>query len=123
MSLRTPEQPTLARRLCAELVGTFILVFGGTGSAVIAARFPGVGIGLLRGSLASGPTLLGGAYALGPISGCHINPAVTLGLCAGGRFAWRDLPGYWAAQLCGAFLGSAVLLAILQGLPGGYSAS
>jgi aquaporin Z len=117
------EEPTPTRRLSAELVGTFILVFGGTGAAVVAATFPGVGIGLVGVAFAFGLTVLGCAYAFGPVSGCHLNPAVTLGLCVGGRFAWRDLPGYVAAQLVGATLASAVLLAILQGRPEGYDAT
>lgn len=105
------------------MVGTFILVFGGTGAAVVAAAYPVVGIGLLGVALAFGLTVLGCAYALGPVSGCHLNPAVTFGLCVGGRFAWRDLPGYVAAQLVGAALASGVLLAIVQGRPEGYDAS
>jgi aquaporin Z len=116
-------QPTFPRRFAAELIGTFILVFGGTGSAVISAGVPSIGIGLLGVSLAFGLTVLGCAYALGPVSGCHLNPAVTLGLCAGGRFAWRDLPGYVLAQVLGAVIASGVLLAIMQGHPGGYSAA
>src|SRR5262245_13541622 len=114
-------QPTSSRRLVAELVGTFVLVLGGTGSAAISARFPEVGIGLVGVSLAFGLTVLGCAYALGPISGCHLNPAVTFGLCTSGRFAWRDLPGYVIAQLTGGILASGVVLAILQGRAGGYS--
>jgi aquaporin Z len=116
----TDVAPTMARRLVAELVGTFILVLGGTGSAVLSARVPGVGIGMLGVALAFGLTVLGCAYALGPISGCHLNPAVTLGLCTSGRFAWRDLPGYVAAQLIGAVLASAVVLALASAAPGGY---
>jgi aquaporin Z len=113
-------EPTLLRRLTCEFVGTFILVFGGTGSAVLSAKFPQVGIGLLGVALAFGLTVLGCAYAFGPISGCHLNPAVTFGLCAGRRFAWRDLPGYVVAQLAGAILASGVLLAIAMGAPGSY---
>jgi aquaporin Z len=107
----------------AELVGTFILVFGGCGSAVFSAAFPAVGIGLLGVSLAFGLTVLGCAYALGPISGCHLNPAVTIGLCAGKRFAWKDAPGYIAAQLVGAIIAAGVLVVLLKGRPEGYDAS
>ncbi len=116
-------EPTLTRRLCAELVGTFILVFGGTSAAVIAAKFPGVGIGFVGVALAFGLTVVGCAYAFGPISGCHLNPAVTVGLCASGRFAWRDLPAYVVVQLIGAVIASGLLLFILQGSPGGYVAA
>jgi aquaporin Z len=107
----------------AELIGTFILVFGGCGSAVFSAAFPAVGIGLLGVSLAFGLTVLGCAYALGPISGCHLNPAVTIGLCAGKRFAWKDAPGYIAAQLVGAIIAAGVLVVLLKGRPEGYDAS
>jgi aquaporin Z len=117
------EEPTSSRRLCAEVIGTFILVFGGTGAACISALYPVVGIGLLGVALAFGLTVLGCAYAFGPVSGCHLNPAVTFGLCVSGRFAWRDLPGYVAAQLVGATLASGVLLAILHGRPNGYDAA
>jgi aquaporin Z len=117
------SEPTLGRRLCAELIATFILVFGGTGSALFAAHFPMVGVGFLGVALAFGLTVLGCAYAFGPISGGHMNPAVTFGLCVSGRFPWRDLPGYVAAQLIGGILGSGLLLLLLQGLPGGYVAS
>jgi aquaporin Z len=117
------EEPILSRRLVAELVGTFVLVLGGTGAAAISARFQTVGIGLVGVALAFGLTVLGCAYALGPISGCHLNPAVTFGLCTSGRFKWREAPGYVIAQLIGGVLASAVLLAILQGQPGGYSAA
>jgi aquaporin Z len=111
------------RKHVAELIGTFILVFGGCGSAVFSAAFPAVGIGLLGVSLAFGLTVLGCAYALGPVSGCHLNPAVTLGLCAGKRFAWKDAPGYIIAQLVGAVLASAVLVVLLKGRPEGYDPS
>jgi aquaporin Z len=111
------------RKHVAELVGTFILVFGGCGSAVFSAAFPAVGIGLLGVSLAFGLTVLGCAYALGPVSGCHLNPAVTLGLCAGKRFAWKDAPGYIIAQLVGAVLASGMLVVLLKGRPDGYDPS
>lgn len=113
----------MSRRLAAELVGTFVLVLGGTGAAAVAAKFPTVGVGFVGVALAFGLTVLGSAYALGPISGCHVNPAVTFGLCVSGRFKWRDLPGYVVAQLIGGVIASAVLLAILKGQPGGYSAA
>src|SRR4249919_1491694 len=108
------------RKLVAEFVGTFVLVFGGCGSAVFSAAFPAVGIGLLGVSLAFGLTVLGCAYALGPVSGCHLNPAVTVGLCAAGRFKWKDLPGYVVSQLLGAILAAGVLVVLLRGQPQGY---
>src|SRR3954467_3494184 len=111
------------RKLVAELIGTFILVFGGCGSAVFSAAFPSVGIGLLGVALAFGLTVLGCAYALGHVSGCHLNPAVTAGLCAAKRFAWKDLPGYVAAQVLGAIVASAVLLLLLKSAPAGYDAA
>jgi aquaporin Z len=119
----TPAMPGLAPRFVAELVGTFVLVLGGCGSAVISAAYPDVGIGLLGVSLAFGLTVLGCAYALGPISGCHLNPAVTAGLVAAGRFPSRDIPAYVGAQTLGALAASAVLLFIVQGQPGGYDAA
>ena len=106
------------RKLAAELIGTFWLVFCGCGSAVIAAKFPTVGIGLLGVALAFGLTVLTMAYAIGHISGCHLNPAVTLGLWAGGRFPANEVPGYWLAQVTGALLAAAVLLFIANGAPG-----
>jgi len=116
-------EPSMSRRLAAELVGTFVLVLGGTGAAAIAAKFPTTGIGFVGVALAFGLTVLGCAYALGPISGCHVNPAVTVGLCVSGRFKWRDLPGYVVAQLVGGALASGLLLAILKGQPAGYDAA
>jgi aquaporin Z len=106
------------RKLAAEFVGTFWLVFGGCGSAVLAAKFPEVGIGLVGVSFAFGFTVLTMAYALGHISGCHLNPAVTLGLCAAGRFPARDVMPYWVAQLAGAVVAASVLLFIASGSPG-----
>ncbi len=106
------------RKLAAELIGTFWLVFGGCGSAVIAAAFPDVGIGLLGVALAFGLTVLTMAYAIGHISGCHLNPAVTLGLWAGGRFPAKEILPYWAAQVIGAILASGLLLFIASGAPG-----
>src|ERR671918_1443848 len=95
---------TLARPLTAEFIGTFWLVFGGCGSAVLAAAFPDVGIGLLGVSLAFGLTVLTMAYAIGHISGCHLNPAVTVGLAAGGRFPSKDIPPYVVSQVIGAIV-------------------
>src|SRR5215468_3264072 len=103
---------TLSRRMVAELFGTFWLVFGGCGSAVLAAGFPKVGIGLTGVSLAFGLTVLTMAYAIGHISGCHLNPAVSLGLTVSQRFPARELPAYVAAQLVGALGASATLYAI-----------
>ena len=108
----------MSRRLLAEFIGTFWLVFGGCGSAVLAAAFPDVGIGLLGVALAFGLTVLTMAYAIGHISGCHLNPAVTLGLWFGGRFPAKGVIPYWAAQVAGALLAAAVLLFIAQGAPG-----
>jgi aquaporin Z len=105
-------------RLLAECVGTFWLVFGGCGSAVLAAGFPDVGIGLLGVSLAFGLTVVTMAYSIGHISGCHLNPAVTLGLASAGRFPWSDVAGYMVAQIVGATLASAVLFEIASGAPG-----
>lgn len=101
----------------AEFIGTFWLVFGGCGSAVLAAGFPDVGIGLLGVSLAFGLTVLTMAYAIGHISGCHLNPAVTLGLWAGGRFDGREIPLYIVAQLLGAIVAAYVLYVIANGSP------
>jgi aquaporin Z len=102
----------------AEFLGTFWLVLGGCGSAVIAAAFPGVGIGLLGVSLAFGLTVLTMAYAIGPISGCHLNPAVSLGLWAAGRFPAGKLLGYIVAQVFGAIIAGGVLYVIASGAPG-----
>ena len=90
------------RKCVAEAIGTFWLTFAGCGSAVIAAGFPQVGIGLLGVSLAFGLTVLTMAYAIGHISGCHLNPAVTVGLAAGGRFPMKDIAPYVVAQVIGA---------------------
>src|SRR5438477_8353770 len=101
---------SLQKRSIAEFLGTFWLVFGGCGSAVLAAAFPNVGIGLLGVSLAFGLTVLTMAYAIGHISGCHLNPAVSIGLAAARRFPARDLLPYIVAQVIGAIVGAGVLL-------------
>lgn len=104
--------------LSAEFFGTFWLVLGGCGSAVLAAAFPNVGIGLLGVSLAFGLTVLTMAYAIGPISGCHLNPAVTVGLFAGGRFPASRVGPYIVAQVLGGIAGAAVLFVIASGKDG-----
>ncbi len=106
------------RKYIAEFIGTFWLVLGGCGSAVLAAAFPDVGIGLLGVSLAFGLTVLTMAYAIGHISGCHLNPAVSVGLWAGGRFPMSELVPYIIAQVVGAFAGAAVLYVIASGQAG-----
>ena len=108
----------LSRRCAAELMGTFWLVFGGCGSAVLAASGPDVGIGPLGVSLAFGLTVLTMAYAIGHVSGCHLNPAVSIGLWAGKRFPSRELLAYIVAQVVGALLGATVLYLIASGKPG-----
>jgi len=102
----------------AEFFGTFWLVLGGCGSAVLAAAFPNVGIGLLGVALAFGLTVLTMAYAIGHISGCHLNPAVSVGLWAGGRFPAKDLLPYIAAQVLGAIVAGGVLYLIASGKAG-----
>jgi aquaporin Z len=106
------------KRLAAEAIGTFWLTFGGCGSAVISAAFPQVGIGLLGVSLAFGLTVLTMAYAIGHVSGCHLNPAVTVGLTCGGRFPAKLVLPYIVAQVIGAIVGAAVLYDIASGAPG-----
>jgi aquaporin Z len=108
----------MGAKLTAEFVGTFWLVLGGCGSAVLAAAFPDVGIGLLGVSLAFGLTVVAGAYAFGPISGGHFNPAVSAGLWAGGRFSGDQLLPYIVAQVLGAVAGAAILALIATGKPG-----
>jgi aquaporin Z len=108
----------LTKRLGAEIFGTFWLVLGGCGSAVLAAAFPHVGIGLAGVSLAFGLTVLTMAYAIGHVSGCHLNPAVSIGLAVAGRFPVRDLVPYIVAQVVGATLGAWVLSLIATGAPG-----
>jgi aquaporin Z len=108
----------MTKKALAELIGTFWLVLGGCGSAVLAAAFPEVGIGLVGVSMAFGLTVLTMAFAIGHISGCHLNPAVTLGLAAGGRFKVADAPVYIAAQIAGALLAAVVLSVIAGGKEG-----
>src|SRR5215212_3653928 len=105
-------------RCVAEGIGTFWLTFAGCGSAVIAAAFPDVGIGLLGVSLAFGLTVLTMAYTIGHISGCHLNPAVTFGLAAGGRFPANQIASYVIAQVLGAIIAGGVLYVIASGAPG-----
>lgn len=102
-------------KLSAEFFGTFWLVLGGCGSAVLAAAFPGVGIGLMGVSLAFGLTVLTMAYAVGGISGGHFNPAVTVGLATAGRFSWGDVPKYVISQVLGGIAGALVLYLIASG--------
>lgn len=109
---------SLSKKLGAEFIGTFWLVLGGCGSAVLAAAFPDVGIGLLGVSFAFGLTVLTMAYAIGHISGCHLNPAVSFGLWTGGRFSTAELVPYIAAQVVGGIAGAAVLYIIASGAPG-----
>ena len=109
---------TLVKRSLAECIGTFWLVLGGCGSAVLAAAFPEVGIGLLGVALAFGLTVLTMAFAIGHISGCHLNPAVSIGLAAGGRFPARELPAYIVAQVIGGIVAAAVLYCIASGKAG-----
>jgi aquaporin Z len=118
----------LSKRLGAECLGTFWLVFGGCGAAVLAAAFPKVGIGLLGVALAFGLTVLTMAYAIGHISGCHLNPAVSVGLATARRFPWRDVIPYVVAQVVGAIVAAAVLYVIATGaqgfdLSGGFAAN
>jgi len=108
----------LSRRTAAEFIGTFWLVLGGCGSAVLSAAFPDLGIGLLGVSLAFGLTVLTMAYAIGHISGCHLNPAVSVGLVVAGRFPAKELVPYILAQVLGGLAGAAVLYAIATGKAG-----
>ena len=119
--------PSLTKRFVAEAFGTFWLVFGGCGAAVLAAGIPTVGIGYLGVALAFGLTVVTMAYAIGHISGCHLNPAVTLGLVMGKRFPAKEILPYWLAQLVGAIIASRALLFIAAGSPtfqrGGFAAN
>ena len=118
----------MSKRLVAEFIGTAWLVLGGCGSAVLAAAFPALGIGFAGVSLAFGLTVLTMAYAIGHVSGCHLNPAVSIGLCAGGRFPASDLIPYIIAQVLGAAAGAGVLYLIASGhagfdLAGGFASN
>jgi aquaporin Z len=108
----------LSKRAAAELLGTFWLVFGGCGSAVLAAAFPGLGIGFLGVACAFGLTVLTMAFAIGPISGCHLNPAVSAGLVVARRFPAKELPAYVIAQVVGAIAAAGVLFVIASGKAG-----
>lgn len=108
----------MSKRLAAEFLGTLWLVLGGCGSAVLAAAFPGLGIGLLGVSLAFGLTVVTMAYAIGHISGCHLNPAVTIGLWAGKRFPAGEVVPYWVAQVLGAVVAAGILFVIASGKEG-----
>ncbi|MGD0778806.1 MAG: aquaporin Z [Candidatus Solibacter sp.] len=108
----------LSKRAAAEFVGTFWLVFGGCGSAVLSAAYPQLGIGFLGVALAFGLTVLTMAFAIGHISGCHLNPAISVGLLVGKRFPARDLPAYVVAQVLGGIAGAGVLYVIATGKPG-----
>src|SRR6185295_14672398 len=110
--------PAMPAKLLAEFLGTFWLVLGGCGSAVLAAAFPGLGIGFVGVSLAFGLAVLTGAYAFGPVSGGHFNPAVSIGLWAGGKFDPAHLLSYIAAQLAGGIVGAGLLYVIASGAPG-----
>jgi aquaporin Z len=109
---------SLAKKAVAEFIGTFWLVLGGCGAAVLAAGFPVMGIGFVGVALAFGLTVLTMAYAIGHISGCHLNPAVSVGLAVAGRFKFSELPAYVIAQVAGAVVAAAVLAWIASGAPG-----
>ncbi len=119
---------SLGKRSIAEFLGTFWLVFGGCGSAVLAAAFPGLGIGFVGVALAFGLTVLTMAFAIGHISGCHLNPAISVGLVVGKRFSASDLPAYIIAQVAGAIAAAGVLYVIASGkagfsLSGGFASN
>ena len=119
--------PSLFKRCAAEAFGTFWLVFGGCGAAVLACNFPGAGIGFVGVALAFGLTVLTMAYAIGHISGCHLNPAVTLGLVTGKRFPADEALPYWLSQVMGGIAAASVLYAIAAGkgafIPGGFASN
>ncbi|WP_194409090.1 aquaporin Z [Microbacterium cremeum] len=125
----TTIEPTTVNRLVAEALGTFLLVFGGVGAALFAANFPAgsegnpLGIGFVGVALAFGLTVVAGAYAWGPISGGHFNPAITLGLAAAGRFEWRNTIGYLIAQIIGGALGTTMIVLIGLFGPGDWLAT
>jgi len=125
----TTIEPTTANRLVAEALGTFLLVFGGVGTALFAANFPAgsegnpLGVGFVGVALAFGLTVVAGAYAWGPISGGHFNPAITLGLAAAGRFDWKNTIGYIIAQLIGGALATTVIVLIGLFGPDGWLAA
>jgi aquaporin Z len=106
------------KKLVAEFIGTLWLVLGGCGSAVLAAAYPELGIGFVGVAIAFGLTVVTMAYAIGHISGCHLNPAVTIGLCVGGRFDKKDVLPYIVAQVLGGITGAAILYVIASGKPG-----
>jgi aquaporin Z len=116
------SEHTVAQRLGAEFLGTFWLVFGGCGSAVLASGVPDVGIGYLGVAIAFGLTVLTMAYAVGHISGGHFNPAITIGLATAKRFAWKDVPSYVVTQVVAAVVAAAVLWVVASGVDG-FSAS
>jgi aquaporin Z len=105
----------LSKKVAAEFIGTFWLVLGGCGSAVLAAAFPNVGIGLLGVALAFGLTVVTMAFAIGHVSGCHLNPAITFGLAIGGRHPAKEILPYWVAQVAGGIIAAAVLVYIASG--------
>src|SRR5262245_7048829 len=113
----------MGKRAAAELFGTFWLVFGGCGSALLSMAAPNLGIGIHGVSIAFGLTVLTMAYAVGHISGCHLNPAVSLGLAVGKRFPMKEIPSYVGAQLGGAVLAAAILYFIATGKKGGFDTS
>jgi aquaporin Z len=117
----------MGRKLAAEFFGTFWLVFGGCGSAVLAAGFPQLGIGFVGVALAFGLTVLTMAYAVGGISGGHFNPAVSLGLAIAGRFEWREVIPYWVSQVIGGIVAAGILYVIASGAPdfvaGGFASN
>jgi len=122
-----PASPAVAARLAAEVAGTFVLVFGVIGTALFAAGFDGgtagLNVGFLGVALALGLSVLVSAYAFGPVSGGHFNPAVTIGLAIAGRFAWKDVAGYIVAQIVGGIIASSLLVAIAAGGPDGFLAN
>ena len=109
---------TTTQRLVAEFLGTFVLVLGGCGAAVLASGVPDVGIGYLGVAIAFGLTVLAMAYAVGHVCGGHFNPAVTIGLATASRFAWKDVPAYVVTQVVAAIVAAAVLFVIASGIPG-----